>query len=143
MAESSDLTWKFDNEFIPPFVSKDLKWIERDRLETWYRSNKCEKILENTDLHFKNRKVINFDMIKNDISDDKTKQYQQIDHDEIKKYPKHYQEQIMLSIFCNANQKDMNIQQRTVNEHFKNKKISVGRAKVLKKCVDDMYAECW
>ena len=61
----------------------------------------------------------------------KTKQYQQVDHDEIKKYPKHYQEQIMSSIFRNANRKDMNIQKRTVNEHFKNKKISVGRAKFL------------
>ena len=49
----------------------------------------------------------------------------------------------MSSIFRNANRKDMNIQKRTVNEHFKNKKISVGRAKFLKKCVDDMYAECW
>ena len=83
MAESSDMTWKFDNEFIPPFVSKDLKWFERDRLETWYTSNKCEEFLENTDLHFKSRKIINFDMIKNDTSDDKTKQYQQIDHDKI------------------------------------------------------------
>ena len=143
MAESSDMTWKFDNEFIPPFVSKDLKWFERDRLETWYTSNKCEEFLENTDLHFKNRKIINFDMIKNDISDNKTKPHQQIDHDEIKKYPKHYQEQILSSIFRNANRKDMNIQKRTVNEHFKNKKISVGRAKFFKKCVDDMYAECW
>ena len=53
----------------------------------------------------------------------KTKQYQQVDHDEIKKYPKHYQEQIMSSIFRNANRKDMNIQKRTVNEHFKNKKM--------------------
>ena len=61
----------------------------------------------------------------------KTKQYQQVDHDKIKKYPKHYQEQIMSSIFRNANRKDMNIQKRTVNEHFKNKKISVGRAKFL------------
>ena len=42
-------------------------------------------------------------MIKNDISDDKMKQYQQIDHDEIKKYRKHYQEQIVSSIFRNAN----------------------------------------
>ena len=142
MAESSDLTWKFDNEFIPPFVSKDLKWFERDRLETWYTSNKCEEFLENTDLHFKNRKIINFDMIKNDISDDKTKQYQQTDHDEIKKYSKHYQKQIMSSIFRNANRKDINILKRTVTEHFKNKSISVGHAKFLKKCVDDMYAEC-
>ena len=82
-------------------------------------------------------------MIKNDISDDKTKQYQQTDHDEIKKYSKHYQKQIMSSIFRNANRKDINIQKRTVNEHFKNKNISVGHAKFLKKCIDDMYAECW
>ena len=86
---------------------------------------------------------INFDSIKNGISDDETKQYQQADHDEIKKYPKHDQEQIMSSIFRNANRKDMNIKKRTVNEHFKNKKISFGHGKFLKKCVDDMYAECW
>ena len=34
MAESSDMTWKFDNDVILPFVSKDLKWFERDGLET-------------------------------------------------------------------------------------------------------------
>ena len=136
MAESSDMTWKLDNKFIP--IYQDLKWFERDRLETWYRSNKCEEFLENTDLHFKNRKIINFDMIKNDTSDDKTKQYQQIDHDEIEKYPKYYQEQIMSSIFRNANPKDMKIQKRTVHEHFTDKKKAVGRGKFLKKCVDDM-----
>ena len=136
MAESSDMTWKLDNKFIP--IYQDLKWFERDRLETWYRSNKCEEFLENTDLHFKNRKIINFDMIKNDTSDDKTKQYQQIDHYEIEKYPKYYQEQIMSSIFRNANPKDMKIQKRTVHEHFSDKKKAVGRGKFLKKCVDDM-----
>ena len=76
MAESFDMTWKLDNKFIPPFVSKDLKWFERDGLEIWYRSNQCEVFLENTDLHFKSRKIINFDIIKNDISDNKIKQYQ-------------------------------------------------------------------
>ena len=34
MTESSDMTWKFDNEFILPFVLKDLKCFERDELET-------------------------------------------------------------------------------------------------------------
>ena len=143
MAESFDMTWKLDSKFIPPFVSKNLKWFERDGLETWYRRNQCEDFLENTDLHFKNRKFINFDMIKNDINDNKIKQYQQIHHDEIKKYPIHYQEQIMSSIFRNSNQKDLNIQKTTVNEHFSNKKISFGRGKVIKKCRDDMYAQCW
>ena len=79
----SDMTWKFDNNFVPPFVPKDLKLFEKDGLETWYKWSKCEEFLENTDLHFKQRNIINFDMVKNDITDKKIKQYQQIDHDEI------------------------------------------------------------
>ena len=74
------MTWKVDNNFVPPFFPKDLKWFEKDGLETWYSRNKCEEFLENTDLHFKHRKIINFDMIKNDITDKKIKQYQQIDN---------------------------------------------------------------
>ena len=57
--------------------------VQKDGLETRYRRNKCEEFLENTDLHFKQKKIINFDMITNDITDKKIKQYQQIDHDEI------------------------------------------------------------
>ena len=134
MAESTDLTWKVDNTFVPPFVSNDLKWFERDGLETWYRRNKCEEFLQDTDSHFKNRKIVNFDMIKNEASDTKIKQYQQIDHDEIKKYPIEYQQQITSSIFRNANRKDMYIEKRTINEHFNNKKISgYGRGKFIKK----------
>ena len=105
MAES-DMTWKVDNNFVPPFVPKDLKWFEKGGLETWYSRNKCEEFLKNTDLHFKHRKIINFDMIKNDITDKKIKQYQQIDNVEIKKYPPNDQQQIMSFIFCNANRKE-------------------------------------
>ena len=83
-------------------------------------------------------------MIKNDITDEKIKQYQQIDHDEIKKYPPNDQQQIMSSIFRNANRKDMDIKKRTINEHFSNKKISAcGRGKCIKMIRDDMYAQCW
>ena len=134
MAKSTDLTWKVDNTFVPPFVSNDLKWFERDGLETWYRRSKCEEFLQDTDSHFKNRKIVIFDMIKNEASDTKIKQYQQIDHDEIKKYPIEYQQQITSSIFRNANRKDMYIEKRTINEHFNNKKISgYGRGKFIKK----------
>ena len=63
MAESS--TWQYDNKFIPTYVSDNLKWFELDRLETWYRENKRDELLEDTDSHFKNRRVVNFDMIKN------------------------------------------------------------------------------
>ena len=121
-----------------------MKWFEKDRLETWYRRNKCEEFLENTDLHFKQRKIINFDMIKNDITDKKIKRYQLIDHDEIEKYSPNDQQHIMSSIFHNANRKDMDIKKRTINEHFSNKKISgCGRGKFIKMIRDDMYAQCW
>ena len=33
MAES-DMIWKVDNNFVPPFVPKDLKWFKKDGLET-------------------------------------------------------------------------------------------------------------
>ena len=141
MAES-DMTWKVDNNFVSPFVPKYLKWFEKDELETWFRRNKCEEFLENTDLHFKHRKIINFDVIKNDITDEKIKQYQQIDHDEIKKYPPNDQQQIVSSVFRNANRKDMNIEKGTINKHFSNKK-SVGRGKFIKKCKYDFYVQCW
>ena len=32
MAESN-LTWKFHNTFVPPYIFQDLKWYECDGLE--------------------------------------------------------------------------------------------------------------
>ena len=40
MAESSELTWEHDNVFIPKYVPQNLKWYEKDGLETWYRQIK-------------------------------------------------------------------------------------------------------
>ena len=64
MAESNELTCQMNNVFIPKYVPDNLKWYEKDGLETWYRKNKCEEFLSDTDAHFKNRKNINLDMIK-------------------------------------------------------------------------------
>ena len=63
MAESS--TWQYDNIFIPAYVPDNLKWFERVGLETWYRKNKYDQFMEDTDSHFKNRRLVNFDMMKN------------------------------------------------------------------------------
>ena len=133
MAESSGLTWKEDNVFIPQYIPNDLKWFERDGLDTWYLKNKSDEFLQNTDLHFKQRKIVNFDYIKNGIDEINFKQYNQIDHEEIKKYPIEHQKQIMSSMFRNANRKYMVIQKRTVDEHFKNTNISgYGRGNFIK-----------
>ena len=110
MAKSHDLTWEADNKSIPEYIPGDLKWYEKDGLDTWFLRNKCEEFLNNTDLHFKKRHLVNFNMIKNNPSQETIKPYQTIDHDEIKRYPTEYQDQICSSIFRNADRKDMLIE---------------------------------
>ena len=92
---------KADNRFIPTFVRSDLPWYKRDGLMTWYEQCKCQEFLENTDEHFQNLQILNFDMINSNgkIDDDKLKPYQTIDHHEIMAYPSELREEIMSSIF--------------------------------------------
>ena len=115
-------------------IPNNLKWYERDGLNTWYLQNKLNEFLEDTDSHFKQTKTVNFDIIENGIDESKLKQYNQIDHVEIKKYPIENQKQIMTSIFCNMNRKDLFVQKKTIDVHFQNNKISgYGRGKFIKK----------
>ena len=139
MAELHDLTWEADKKFIPKYIPEDLKCYEKDGLDTWFLRNKCEIFFNNTDLHFKKRHIFNFVMIKNNPSQETIKQYQTIDHDEIKRYPIEYQDQIRSSIFRNAGRKDVFIEKKTITEHFTNKKASVGRRCFFKKIKDDLY----
>ena len=88
-----------DNKFIPKYVPNDLKWYEKDGLDTWYLQNKCADLLMDTDEHFKKMKVVNFDMIKNKGSQEKLKQYHLVDHQEIMHYLPHIREEIFSSIF--------------------------------------------
>ena len=132
---------KFDNKFIPKYVPNDLKWYERDRLDTWCLQNKCNDFLNDTDEDFKQMKIINFEMIKNNVSTEKLKQYQTLDHHEIMYYPPRLREQICSSKFSKTNQKDMHIKKETINEYFANKRVSTGRGRFIKKIRDDLYAE--
>ena len=143
MAESKDLSWESDNCFIPKHIPGDLKWYERDGLDTWYLKNKCDEFLENTDLHFAKCKVVNFDMIKSNVPKNIQKQYQTVDHEAIKQYPVEYQEQICLSIFRNPDRKDMYINKKTINQHFLNKKPPSGRGLFLEKIKDDLCRDFW
>ena len=130
---------------LPTYVPDNLKWFERDGLETWYRKNKCDNFLEDTDSHFKSTRIVNFDMIRNGTKLDleKIKQYQTIDHDEMKKFPEKYHQQIYSSIFRNVERKDLHVNGQLIKEHFTNKKKAVGRGKFLKQCKDSMCAKYW
>ena len=49
--------------YVPTFLSKDLPWYEQDGLMTWHNEEKCEDFLRDTDKHFKDASIINFDII--------------------------------------------------------------------------------
>ena len=120
-----------------------MNWYGRDGLDIWYLQNKCNEFINNTDCYFKRMKITNFDLIKNDVPKEKLKQYQTLDHDEIKQYPPQLREQICSSIFRNAKRRDMYVQKQTINEHFNDKNVSIGRGRFIKKIRDDMYAQSW
>ena len=137
------------NTYIPEYVSDNLKWYERDRLDTWYKKNKCDEFVEDTDIYFRTTQIINFDIMRNQetITKNKLEQYQTVNYDTIKKYPPVEQARITSSIFRNINRPDLHVTPAVVKSHFhKNFSIpkkSVGRGRFLKICRDTMYAKYW
>ena len=62
---SNSVNLNFDNKFVPSYIPDDLEWFESDGLETWYRKNKCDDFSNDTDSHFQNTMIVNFDIITN------------------------------------------------------------------------------
>ena len=103
-----------DNHFVRKFVPRNLPWYEREGLLTWYEQTKCEQFLQGTDTHFEKLQITNFDIINwnGQISNEKLKQYQTIDHQEIMKYLSELREQIMPSIFRSSKRDCMFVKKR-------------------------------
>ena len=117
MAED-DLTWQFDNEFVPLYVPPNVKYFERDGLETWYRQNKCQDFLENTEKYFAQRKIMNFHMINEKLDKKTIQQYQIVNNKKIERDPIEYHEQIRSSIFCNIQRDELHVEMSTVKNKF-------------------------
>ena len=81
-------------------------------------------------------KKVNFDMIKNNVSEQSKKQYQQIDHHEIMCY-------LLKETFRNIKRDGLYVTKETVDEHFKNKKTIIGHGQFIKQIKDSVYAEAW
>ena len=137
----------YTNAYIPEYVADNLKWYERDGLDTWYKKNKCNEFLEDTDQYFNTAQIVNFDIIRNhkSIKKNKLEQYQTVNHEKIKMCPSTEQVRITSSIFRNIDRPDLHVNPELVKSHFKNTlpKKSVGRGRFLKICRDTMYAKYW
>ena len=112
------LTWQFDNEFVLLYIPPNVKYLERDELETWYRQNKCQEFLENTEKYFAQRKIMNFHMINKKLDKKTIQQYQTVNSKKIKRYPIGYHDQIRSSIFCNIQRDDLHVEMSTVKKTF-------------------------
>ena len=56
------------NTYVPKFLPKDLLWYKRDGLMIWYDRCKCEDFLRDTNQHFNQAKIINFDIIRRECN---------------------------------------------------------------------------
>ena len=138
----------YTNTYIPEYVSDTLKWYERYGLDTWYKKNKCNEFLEDTDRYFHTAQIINFDIIRNQkqLPKNKLEQYQTVNYDTIKKYPLSEQARITSSFFRNIDRSDLHISPALVKSNFHKNDIlqkSVGCGRFLKICRDTMYAKYW
>lgn len=94
----------FTNGYISKFVWQNLSWYERDGLMTWLDQVKCDEVVADTDRHFNNTYIINFDKIHCLARGEKVpyevfRNIQTIREIDIEKYPSHDQEKILGSAF--------------------------------------------
>ena len=122
-----------DNVFVPKFIPNNLKWYERDGLNTWYEQGKCQDFLDDLDSHFENLEIVYFALIhsKGNLPETKIKQYQTVNHSEFSAYPSDKQGEILSSLF-RIKRKYMNVAKESINEHFKKPIKSYGRYHFIK-----------
>lgn len=94
---------KLMNSYVPKFVPKDVPWYERDGLMAWYDEIKCEDFLRDTDKHFQQAKIINFDITHREccgeVSKNLLKQHQRVNDKSVSDYPALKQDRILSSAF--------------------------------------------
>ena len=76
------------DKYVPKFVQHfELPWYERDGLISYFDALKCEEFLRDTDSHFKNDHVGNFDIIhhkcRGDLLEGSYKEYKTINKEDI------------------------------------------------------------
>ena len=82
---------KVVNKYVPRFVQHfELPWYERDGLMSYIDALKCDEFLNDTDVHFKNAQVVNFDIIHHECRGDPLKgnseDYKTIEKEDLNDY---------------------------------------------------------
>ena len=97
--------------YVSPFVLQDLPWYEHDDLMTWYDQEKCQDFWRDTDRHFNETNIVNFDIIQKQccgevVPNELLKHYQTVNQIRMFEYPSDDQGKILSSAF-DTNRKDI------------------------------------
>ena len=133
------------NKLVPQYVPAKLKWDQKDGLNTWYLQGQCNNFIENVDNHFSKIKIINFDMINNDLPKNKIQEYKTFDYESINEYPEAIKNDIKKAVCRNIKKDNYYVGRQNVLKLLQqqNKTVARGRGRFLKICRDSMYASCW
>ena len=133
------------NTLAPKCVPANLKWDQKDGLNTWYLQGLCSDFIEDVNNHFSNIQITNFDMINNNLPEDKIQQYKTFDYTNINDYPEAIKNEIKEAVCRNIKKDNFYVDKQNVLKILKqqNKTVARGRGRFLKICRDSMYDSCW
>ena len=125
------------NSYVPNYVPEILSWYERDGLMTWYDQGKYKEFLRDTDKHFRETKIINFDIFdiirtecRGEVVPPELLQYYETGNEQtVSQYPSPKQNPTWSSAF-RSDRKDIFSEEKTIENHF-NKKINNKKSKTI------------
>ena len=110
------------NSYIPPYVKPDLKWFERDGLMTYISRLEYERFEEDRDNYLENVKVVNFDIINNEIKGTKLEKsiqdYKTVRTNDLRQMPASDKDAALAACF-RSKRKDLHVDTDLTNEYFK------------------------
>ena len=103
---------------------------------TWYNQGKCQHVLRDTDRHFNETKIVNFDIIHKQcrgelVPFELLKYYQTVNQIRVSEYLSDDQEKILSSTFC-TNSKDIYFKKETTAKHFFKKIIQKNQTVIFR-----------
>lgn len=113
-----------DSKYVPKCAGDYNKrlWYEKDLMEYF---DYCDYIDMTNDptKYFEQKRLVNFDIIHYEFREDPLqgtyKNYQTINKNDIKEYPKIENKEVVGSIVRNFNRKDIWVEKSIIKEHFK------------------------
>lgn len=111
-------------KYVPEYAKNyfDLPWYEEDLMH-YYDYLDYKDMADNPNHHFKNKKVINIDIIIHECRGDPPKKFLK-DHktvtmDDFKKYPENEKNKVVPAVIRNNDRNDLWIKRDLMIEHFK------------------------